>query len=153
MRVIVAVDGSGASQAALKIAKTHPWPAGSTIKVLSVAEPAYAPPPAMDGMAASYPYPDAAALTLQEHQLAAATKLAQSAAEELRLTGCVVEPVTDSGDPRDAIVNQANEWHADLIILGSHGRSGLKRWLLGSVAESVVRHAPCSVEVARVSAY
>jgi universal stress protein A len=38
---------------------------------------------------------------------------------------------------------------ADLIILGSHGRRGVDRWLLGSVAEAVARHAPCSVEIVR----
>ena len=37
----------------------------------------------------------------------------------------------------------------DLIVVGSHGYSGIKRWLLGSVAQSVVSHAPCSVEVVR----
>jgi len=49
----------------------------------------------------------------------------------------------------DTKVDQAKDWRADLIVLGSHGRSGIKRWILGSVAEAVVRHAPCSVEVAR----
>ena len=53
------------------------------------------------------------------------------------------------GDPRSAIVDEAEEWGADLIVVGSHGYTGLKRWLLGSVAQSVVGHAPCSVEVVR----
>ncbi len=47
------------------------------------------------------------------------------------------------------ILDVANEWHADMIILGSHGRSGLGRFLLGSVSDGVVRHAHCSVEVIR----
>ena len=46
-------------------------------------------------------------------------------------------------------VDEATEWPADLIVLGSHGYTGLKRWLLGSVAQSVVAHASCSVEVVR----
>jgi len=41
---------------------------------------------------------------------------------------------------------------ADLILLGSHGYTGLKRWLMGSVAQFVVGHAKCSVEVVRDSA-
>lgn len=53
------------------------------------------------------------------------------------------------GDPREVIVEQAETWQADLIVLGSRGLSTIKRWILGSVAESVVRHAPCSVEIAR----
>jgi nucleotide-binding universal stress UspA family protein len=47
------------------------------------------------------------------------------------------------------IIDHAAEWHADLIVAGSHGWEGLNRFLLGSVSESVVRHAPCSVEVVR----
>ena len=54
------------------------------------------------------------------------------------------------GDPRMEIVEEAKRSQADLIILGSHGRTGVARWLMGSVAEYVVRHAPCSVEVARM---
>ena len=54
------------------------------------------------------------------------------------------------GDPRTVIVDEAKEWSADLIVMGSHGYTGLKRLLLGSVAHSVVSHAPCSVEVVRV---
>lgn len=50
-----------------------------------------------------------------------------------------------TGDARDIIVNTALEVGADLIIMGTHGRRGLRRALLGSVAESVLRHAPCPV--------
>jgi nucleotide-binding universal stress UspA family protein len=53
------------------------------------------------------------------------------------------------GDPAHEIIAAAREWDADLIVLGSHGRSGLARVMLGSTAESVVRHAPCPVVVVR----
>lgn len=55
------------------------------------------------------------------------------------------------GQPADAIVDLANDWPADLIVVGSRGRSGIGRVLLGSVAESVVRRAPCPVLVVRKS--
>lgn len=51
--------------------------------------------------------------------------------------------------PREAVCDLAEQHHADLVVVGSHGRRGLRRVLLGSVAEAVVRHAPCSVLVAR----
>jgi nucleotide-binding universal stress UspA family protein len=54
-----------------------------------------------------------------------------------------------AGDARRVILDSAAEWHPDLIVLGSHGRHGLERLLLGSVSESVVRHASCSVSVVR----
>jgi nucleotide-binding universal stress UspA family protein len=53
------------------------------------------------------------------------------------------------GDPRSVTIDEATEWRADLIVVGSHGYTGIKRLLLGSVAHSVVSHAPCSVEVVR----
>ena len=53
------------------------------------------------------------------------------------------------GRAADEIVIQANDDEADLIVMGSHGRSGISHLLVGSVAESVVRHAPCPVLVVR----
>jgi nucleotide-binding universal stress UspA family protein len=53
------------------------------------------------------------------------------------------------GDPVESIVGAARGWPADLIVIGSHGRDGLGRVLLGSVAEGVARHAPCPVLVVR----
>jgi nucleotide-binding universal stress UspA family protein len=53
------------------------------------------------------------------------------------------------GEPAAAIVEAAREWSANLIVIGSHGRSGFDRVLLGSVAEGVSRHAPCPVMVVR----
>ena len=53
------------------------------------------------------------------------------------------------GVPGTEIVKAAREWPADLIVIGSHGRSGMQRALLGSVAEAVMRHAPCPVLVVR----
>jgi nucleotide-binding universal stress UspA family protein len=56
------------------------------------------------------------------------------------------------GKPASEIVKTAKEWPADVIVIGSHGRHGLERALLGSVAEGVMRHAPCSVLVVRTPA-
>jgi len=53
------------------------------------------------------------------------------------------------GKPSAEIVKAATEWPADLIVMGSHGRRGIERALLGSVAEAVLRHAPCPVLVVR----
>jgi nucleotide-binding universal stress UspA family protein len=63
------------------------------------------------------------------------------------LPGCVPEPCVRFGDPVHGIVHEARAWSADLLVLGTHGRRGAARLLLGSVAESVLRHAPCSVLV------
>jgi len=60
-----------------------------------------------------------------------------------------VETIFTEGDPSHEIVRIAEELNADLIVLGTHGYSGWKRFTIGSVAEFVVRHAPCAVLTVR----
>ena len=63
--------------------------------------------------------------------------------------GRPVQCETRLGDPGHEIVDFANEINADLIVMPSHGRSGIRRILLGSVAERVMRHAECPVMIIR----
>jgi nucleotide-binding universal stress UspA family protein len=68
--------------------------------------------------------------------------------------GFTVTTAIEEGDPRFAIVDYAAQWKADLLVLGSHGRKGLGRLLIGSVAEYVARNAHCSVLIVReISSY
>lgn len=67
-------------------------------------------------------------------------------AEELELK---VECLIMEGHPADVILDVAHERNIDLIVMGTTGRSGITRLLMGSVAENVTRHAPCSVHVVR----
>ena len=78
-----------------------------------------------------------------------ARELVERIAKELRGAGFKVDTAITVGDVRETIIDSAAEWQADLIIVGSHGQRGLKRLLLGSVAEFVARHASCSVQVVR----
>ena len=57
--------------------------------------------------------------------------------------------LVESGDPREVITHKAKELNAELIVMGTHGRRGLVHAIMGSVAESVARSAPCSVLVVR----
>jgi nucleotide-binding universal stress UspA family protein len=66
----------------------------------------------------------------------------------LLASGTVGDP---SAVPKQLILKEASDWGAHLIVLGSHGRRGLDRLLLGSVSEAIAAHAPCSVEVIRCS--
>jgi nucleotide-binding universal stress UspA family protein len=73
----------------------------------------------------------------------AVTKL-KSKKTPLRISCAVLE-----GSPRETIVDEADRWGADLIVMGSRGLSALNRLLLGSVSNAVVHHAKCSVEIVR----
>jgi len=81
---------------------------------------------------------------LADAQTRADAAIAVHAAAGVTLRTHVVE-----ASPREAVCDLAEEVHADLVVVGGHGHRGLRRVLLGSVAEATVRHAPCSVLVAR----
>lgn len=70
-----------------------------------------------------------------------------SAARRLRAKGLHLTTDVEWGDPESHIVDVARQWHADLIVVGSHGRKGLEHFLLGSVSETVARYAPCSARL------
>jgi nucleotide-binding universal stress UspA family protein len=80
-----------------------------------------------------------------------AQRLVTAVRQRLSPQSSVVEfiPV---GTPSEEIVKAAEEWSADLLVIGSHGRGGMQRALLGSVAETVMRHAPCPLVVVRSQA-
>jgi nucleotide-binding universal stress UspA family protein len=72
------------------------------------------------------------------------------AAGMLCSAGFKVTSSIEEGDARNVILDHAESWHADLIMVGSHGRTGLVQLLMGSVSDAVARHAGCSVEIVRV---
>jgi nucleotide-binding universal stress UspA family protein len=78
-------------------------------------------------------------------------ELASRTAKRLQAAGFKIGTQVEEGDARQLILEWAKKWQPDLILLGSHGKRGLDRFLLGSVSEAVARHAPCSVEIVRAS--
>lgn len=142
MKILLALDGSAPSQDAIREIAHRPWPTPSTVRIVSVVQPYV--PSAPDDVLASATIND-----LRQRQIAEAQELATGAGEQIAGPGLSVETSVREGDPRTEIVGAADDWNADLIVVGSHGRTGLKRLLLGSVAEAVVAHAHCSVEVVR----
>ena len=143
MKILLAIDGSPPSEAAIEEVKERPWPTPSTVRILSVIQP-YVPP------ATEIVLAGATLQEIRERQVTEADRLARQAGERIMAPGRLsVETAIAEGDARTAIVDAADEWKADLIVVGSHGRTGLTRLMLGSVAQSVVAHAHCSVEVVR----
>ena len=143
MRIVLAVDGSSYSEDAAEAVAAHPWPPGTVVRVLSAVEDVT--PPATELWYDAGGSLERARKEMEIH----AEQLTARMAEALRASGLTIETAVRRGDARSVIVDEAKEWDADLIVVGSHGYTGLKRLLLGSVAQSVVSHAPCSVEVVR----
>ena len=142
MKILLAVDGSAASDDAIDEVRQRPWPTSSAVRVLSVTQP-YTPP-AMEVVLTSATLDD-----IRTRQTAEAERFTKAAGERIAAPALTVETAVREGDPRAMIVDEADEWKADLIVVGSHGRTRLERLVLGSVAQSVVAHAHCSVEVVR----
>jgi nucleotide-binding universal stress UspA family protein len=143
MKILLAVDESRYSTSAVKEVAKRPWPRGTTVRVLTVTEPF--PPIAIEPW-----YGGRESLVRMDKEVKKrAQDLTGRTAENLKKKGIKAQAVVLEGDPRYRIVDEAEKWKADLIVMGSHGYTGIKRLLLGSVAASVVSHAPCSVEIVR----
>jgi len=146
MKARLAIDGSKFSEAATRAVATHFRPDSTEVLVLHVVEPLVFSTPFQ--MAAGYAPEQAEVL---KEELKAAQESVDAASEVLREARFQVSTRVVKAETRMGILDVAAEWHADLIALGSHGRKGVKRFLLGSVAESIARNAPCSVFIARTA--
>ena len=139
MKILTGIDDSKASGDVLRAIITQFRTENTEVRVLHVLQPsAPAPPQMAPGYAPEL-----------EDQKKPARELVERIAKELQSAGFKVHTAVEIGDIRETIIDDAAEWHADLIVVGSHGRSGVQRFLLGSVAEFVARHAKCSVEIVR----
>jgi len=143
MRILLAVDDSACSQAAVEAVISQNVPAKTIVQVLHVVEPMYDLP-----MYDAYGS-EALIVELGQEREARAADLMKRTAAVLRTAGFEVTTAVEEGDARKMIIKVAAAWNADLIVMGSHGRSGLDRFLLGSVSEAVARHAPCSIQIIR----
>ena len=143
MKILLATDGSTFSEAATRAVASQ-LRSESEVRILQVIEPAvFSSPPQM---ASGYAPEMASRL---EQELKGAKEAVERAAEMLRTAGFKVDTRVVQNEIRTGLLDMAKEWHAELVVLGSHGRRGVKRFLLGSVAEYVARHACCSVLIVR----
>lgn len=146
MKILLAVDGSVCSDAAVEALAKRPWPPQSEVKVITAAEMPV--PVGMEPWAVSPDYFE----ELDKSVRKAAQTVLDSALVKLRTTEDKTLKVSSEiipGPPRQVIVDEAEKWGADLIVMGSRGLGAWNRLLLGSVSSAVVHHAKCSVEIVR----
>ena len=144
MKILLAIDGSPCSDAAVEEVARRPWPEGSFVKVLTAIEIPLPPTPEAWAIPLTY-YEDMETALRKQGQ-----NIVNRAIEKLKCNKTfTTDGVLIPGAPRPVILDEAEDWGADLIVLGSHGYGALKRFLLGSVSQAVVSHAKCSVEVVR----
>lgn len=152
-RVVLATDGSPSSRAAEAIVADWPIFTGPTIHVVSVADATVPWTVGIAPMADSQPPGGWDVAGTYDAELTAATeahqRIVDEAAARLRAAGRVVEAGTRTGDAASEIVDLATHVQADLIVVGSRGRSGLTRLLLGSVARNVLSGSSASVLIVR----
>jgi nucleotide-binding universal stress UspA family protein len=144
LKILVATDGSPCSDRAVQSVAMRPWPADSHIEVISVV---YTKIPS---------FPDPQLMIEAAHVQALAEDRQRAPGRVQRAERCLagnpgvsVTSKVLEGDPAEAILDEAERWDADLVVVGSHGYGRLKRRLLGSVSQALALHARCSVEIVR----
>lgn len=146
MRILLAVDGSRPADRARDLVAAMPWREGGLVRIVSVAPTrndllgvpwAIAVPPDADEL-------EDEVLRIHRDALDAAEREIRSARSDL-----VIQPVLIRGRAATAIVDQAREMDADLVVVGHRGMGRWEAMLLGSVSAEVVDHSPCPVLVAR----
>ncbi len=139
-KLLVPLDGSPFAEAALAHARTLAECTGAEIALLRVAvQPIYE-------YAGTEPVLFQA---IREDTEVEASKYIQRIADELTADGFKVTAESCTGPVAETILEYAQEIRADLIVMSTHGRSGLARWFIGSVADKVVRAAILPVLLAR----
>jgi nucleotide-binding universal stress UspA family protein len=146
VKILLAIDGTSCSDAAVEIVAGRLWPAGTEVRVISVVKPHVS-------LASGTPWPSIKyykEAEMAEHQQA--LEVVERAANKIRSGGGSTDELKITtelflGSPRRIIVEEAERWAADLIVLGSHDRLSWQRRLLGSVSAVVAAQATCPVEI------
>jgi nucleotide-binding universal stress UspA family protein len=145
MKVLLATDGSDGAKLAARLVGGMAWPDGSAIRVIAVIQPTFDPAIGMPALAISNNAVDDFAVAVRAEAIRVSTETARSIEAPRR----VVEVAVLEGRPASVIVDDALEFGADLIVVGSHGRGAVAAAVLGSVSAEVAESARCSVLVAR----
>lgn len=140
--ILVPLDSSTRAEQVLPVAARLACRAGGTVTLLTIVDIAYEA--VLNRMAAPFLPPNTI-----ERDLTAARNYLDQVAQRSDLAGAALEKQVELGYPAAMILSRAQEQPIDLIVMSSHGYTGVKRWLLGSVAEKIARAAPVPVLILR----
>lgn len=141
LRLLVGVDGSKDSQAAVEAVIARFWPSGTEARIVNAC---WTVPLA----SSAYEFAQVAEWIAVEN--ARIQKLVDAAAAQLRQAGLTTSVVVNEQGPKALLLEEAEQWDADCIFVGARGTGRLERLLIGSVSSAVAARAHCSVEVVRV---
>ncbi|HVQ38689.1 MAG TPA: universal stress protein [Pyrinomonadaceae bacterium] len=144
LRLIVGVDNSAFSKAAVEAISLRAWPSGTQVRLLAIVDTVmpFTPDPSSPSIVKWIEVGD-------EENWDQVREIFEPSAEKLRAAGLEAAVMIRSGDPKDELIAEAESWGADCIFVGAKGVRGVDRLLLGSVSSAVSARASCSVEVVR----
>jgi nucleotide-binding universal stress UspA family protein len=154
MRVLIGFDGSDGARDAVDDLRSAGLPSEAEAVVACVADVPATPPiylalPVEGGVVSEAAVEEALRAAERGRQRAASTAAAGADLVRALFPAWNVRPESLAGSPHGALVEKAREWPADLIVVGSHGRGAVGRLVFGSVSQSALAQAPCSVRVGR----
>jgi len=140
-RILIPVEDAQFIEVLVDFINAHHWCPDVQFKILHVVD-ATIFLPTITGLPVSLPP------TVYQDELESARNLVNKVARRLSaIPSKSVDCVIEEGMPKHEILRHAQEWSADLILMASHGRHGLDRWLMGSISGSVADSAPCSIVI------
>jgi len=148
MKIILAIDGSNFSKAAVKGLAKMPLPNDSEVNIINIYEYRAMPTSGLHSTKATlYKYPEDVIKNAQkigEKIISEAIKVLKEKNGSLTITTSI-----ESGLPKKIILEKAESFDADLIVVGSQGQGAFSRFLLGSVSQYLATHAKCSVLIVK----
>jgi len=142
IRVLIGVDGSDNSKAAVRAVAARSWPSGTQARVVGVFDPRIK-------LAAATTLEGTLPAAVEEEYRRSLSEAVDAAAQDLAKAGLRAEPLSSEGNPAQTLLAESENWGADCIFLGARGITGLDRIMLGSVSSAVAPRAHCSVEIVR----
>ena len=145
-KILLATDGSEASETVTDVVACQSYPIGTEVRVISVAGAPYMPEWYVGEGVDMTIY-----LAIEKIERETALETVEKAALKIRRPELNVTTAVLSGSPKALILDEAEAFGADLIVVGAHGYGAIERFLIGSISQAVALHAKCSVEIVRGS--